>query len=248
MRNNRESKIISIRCCVVTILFLLFTYCAILEVNASVQDNPYITFSPDGEAFTTNADERNTVWYQNGYTVYTGKSSTLREVEKGEHLYAAIRKDHVPVKKWVVTYPSGQCIHDDKPGENYFHGVKYSTTSCFKPYYSGWIGYCADCDQKVINAFFYMSEQAALSLKELDMSLAYYYRCPWCTNLEMGVELKQHSCQAISANQYSVRYHANFGSGYMMKSIHMYNNTPLYEGNVVTPQKNLTLNSFTRFF
>ncbi len=216
-----------------------------LTAEAGLRENPFVTFSPDGQAFTTNADEKDTEWYKRGYTVYTGRTSALRDIKTGEHYYAAIKSTNVAIGKWMVDFERGRCIHS-KYLDTYFHGVQFSREVCYREYYSGWAAYCADCGQKVTDFHTYMSDEAAAAIDELDMTLGYYYRCPWCTKLEMGVELTQHVCQDISANQYSVRYHANFGNGYMPKSVHMYNNATMYEGNVVTPEQNLTLNSFTR--
>lgn len=232
---------------VVYIVLCLLGWCFCLqEAEASLLKNPNITISPDGNAFTTNADEKKTEWYDSGYTVLTGKTSALKTPETGEHLYSVINDDIVDIGKWVVAHERGQCIHVRMVDVPNFHGVMFEKSICFSEYYSGWMGYCADCNQKVTSGLFYMSDDTAYSLTELDMSMAYYYRCPHCTHLEQGYELKHHICQAVSPNQYSVRYHANYGSGYMPKSIHMYNNATIYEGAEVTPQKTLTLNSYTR--
>lgn len=228
------------------VLSLLLMWNMEQNVEAALADNPYITWSPDGNAFTTNADETDTEWYEFGYTIHTGEVSSLRAPREGEHLYDVIRKERVCVGKWVVQHTQGCCIHGRYTEDNYFYGVSFGKNKCFRDYYSGWMAYCADCGQSVVDNLFYMSDHAAASINELDMTLAYYYRCPWCTNLEQGTELKQHICKEISYNQYSVRYHANFGKGYMPKSVHMYNNAVFYEGNEVVPQTNLTLNSYTR--
>ena len=214
--------------------------------EAGLTGNPYITFSPDGNAFTTNGDETDTVWYEDGYTVNLGQQSSLRPLQEGEHLYDCIKKERVPVGKWVVHHKEGSCIHRRYTEDNYFYGVSFTKNNCFRNYYSGWMAYCADCGEIVVSNLFYMSKDAAASIDALDMTLAYYYRCPWCFNLEQGTELKQHICKAISYNQYSVRYHANFGKGYMPKSVHMYNNASVYEGQEVSPQTRLTRNSYTR--
>lgn len=235
------------RCFVLTIwlLFIGLVLCS-QRGEAAVPESPYVTLSPDQNAFTTNAGEQDYEWYDYGYTVYTGKTSTLRQLHVGEHYYSAIRRETVPVGKWVVTHRPAKCIHDRYTTAALFHGVSFGTSKCLQPYFSGWIPYCADCGDPVMNTHVYMSCQAAATLTELDMSMGYYYKCPWCDNLEMGVELEQHVCKDISANQYSVRYHANFGKGYMPKSVHMYDNAESYEGAAVTPQTHLTLNSFTR--
>lgn len=217
-----------------------------VHVQAGVYDSPFVTFSPDGNAFTTNAEDRNYVWYEEGYCIDTGEVSSLKTPAAGEHVYTYINNGEAVVGKWIVEHKKGRCIHNAYPTEAFYYGVPFGTHKCFGNYYSGWRPYCVDCGELIGENLFYMSEQAAASIQRLDMSLAYYYRCPWCTNLEQGKELGQHVCKKISANQYSVRYHANYGRGYMPKSIHMYGNASVYEGQEVTPQRNLHLNSYTR--
>ena len=226
------------------ILCILGGVCCRQEAQASIWENPYVTFSPDGLAFTTNAGDRNIERFPKGYTVYTGMESILRSPEKGEHLYSVIVTGNVRVGKWVVDN-AGECMHNPGISISNFHGVTFAKSYCHGYYYSGWLGYCADCNQST-TPYFYMSDEAAASLKELYIPLAYYYLCPWCTHLEQGVEMTQHICKSISANQYSVRYHANFGTGSMTKSVHMYNNAELYEGKEIQPQKTLSPNRYTR--
>jgi len=227
-------------------LCILGTFCVRQKVQAGLWENPYITFSPDGHAFTTNAGELNTRWYEKGKTVFTGEKGTLRAPEKGEHLYSTIVTGNVSVSKWVVEHMEGRCVHNGPISVPIFHGVEFSKTICHRHYYSGWCGYCADCGRKAVINYVYMSDATAASIKEVDLSLAYYYLCPWCTHLEQGCELMHHVCKSISANQYSVRYHANFGNGSMPKSVHMYNNAAEYEGKKIVPQKTLSLNRYTR--
>lgn len=226
-------------------LCIIGGFCFRQEVRANLWENPYVTFSPDSLAFTTNAGDRNIEQYPKGYTVYTGQESTLRTPEKGEHLYSVIETGNVRVGKWVADN-IGKCVHNAGISISNFHGVEFAKSYCQGYFYSGWWGYCADCNQKAAVNYFYMSKAAAASLKEINMSLAYYYLCPWCTHLEQGVELMYHICKSISANQYSVRYHANFGTGTMPKSVHMYNNATAYEGTDIVPQKTLTPNCYTR--
>ncbi len=233
-------------CIFICVLGLSGTFWIKGQAATGFKTNPYITLSPDENAFTTNADEEETEWYTKGYTVSIQKELNLRETKQGEHYYDVIKKGEVPVGKWIVEHVPARCVHNMILKINSFHGVEFRKDICGEPYYSGWVSYCADCGQRVVDNYFYISDETAGYLKSLDMSMAYYYRCPHCTHLEQGTELKQHVCKDISANQYSVRYHANFGKGYMPKSIHMYDNASVYEGNAVIPQKNLTLNSYTR--
>ena len=83
----------------------------------------------------------------------------------------------------------------------------------------------------------------------MQMGLTYYYLCPFCANLEQGVLLDQHMCKSISWNMYHVVYASNASGivgGYMEKSIHMYNNEAVYEGETITPAVRLNKNTYTR--
>lgn len=232
------------------ILFLLAVFCLmwiqVLPVKADSTEEALITISPDGEAFTTNAGERTTCWYKEGYEVLTGIKGTLRNPGIGEHLYTVIRKDSIPVKKWKVVLTGAKCQHSAYPSGNVYHGVLFNRKSCLGHYYSGWFPYCADCGEVFDNNFFYMSDRVAKSIGYLDMSKSYYYKCPHCDNLEQGIALVSHRCKDISMNKYYVRYQANFGKGYMEKSVHMVDNATVYEGRTVTPQTTLNLNTYTR--
>lgn len=205
-----------------------------------------VTLSPDGMAFTTNPGETDVKNYKKGYTIETGKKSTLRALKTGEHYYAALRTDEVPVKKWEVMWEKGTCQHNIYPAGNMYHGVSFERKRCFQQYASGWLAYCADCDELIINNFFYMSGDVAKTITALNMSKSYYYKCPHCENLEQAYALGAHTCKGISPNRYFVRYHANSGNGYMEKSIHMVNNATTYEGMTVVPQTTLNLNTYSR--
>lgn len=204
------------------------------------------TLSPDGKAFTTSAGDRNTRWYDQGYEVKTGISGASGSIDIGEHEFNWERRGVVPVKSWKVAWTRGQCIHNGYLEGNQYHGVTFGRKNCYQPYYSGWFAYCADCGEVVVNCLFYMSDDVAKSMKSLDCSKAYYYKCPHCDNLEIGADLMVHYCKGVSANRYFVRYNANFGSGSMERSSHMVNNATIYEGQTVTPQTRLNLNTYTR--
>lgn len=48
-------------------------------VKKTIYNSPYVSFSPDGNAFTTNAGDQNYSWYaeNESTTVYTGIKSSL---------------------------------------------------------------------------------------------------------------------------------------------------------------------------
>lgn len=225
-----------------------------MQGNASsLQSNPYITFSTDGKAFTTNAGDTNTKWYFSAVDqeVSTGIASTLRETQIGEHSYQYNRTGIVPIGSWKVALKAAICCHNHYPAEDDpYYGITYRREPCFTPYYSGWFGYCADCGESVTKMLVYMSKEAAVTIKDLDMSLEYYYTCPTCTNLEQGAKLNYHTCTTYSWNKYRIIYEINTApqgsGGYMEKSYHMYNNATEYEGRVVTPQTKLSINTYFR--
>lgn len=234
-------------------LVLIFGFLAETDVQAgNIYTSPYVTFSPDGKAWTTNAGERDYTWYEKGTAVNTGIQSTVRMTRQGEHYYKAPRNGTIPVGEWRVVYPAGMCIHNDYPSQaSKWHGISFGRQKCFKYYYSGWFAYCADCGELIVKRLHYMSREAAESIHYLDagIEMDYYYLCPWCNNMEIGYGIPPHMCKKISWNRYKVRYDANTlerYSGYMADSIHMYNDETEYEGEEVTPLKYLTRNAYSR--
>lgn len=233
-------------------VFLLFWIPGIRAEAGDIYTSPYVSFSPDGRAWTANAGDRNYTWYQTGLEVNTGIPSTLRMTDVGEHYYKTARTGAIPVGRWEVTYRTGTCIHNDYPPKGTsWHGISFGREKCFGYYYSGWNAHCADCGDAVSDMLMYMSREAAASIHYLEAGtgMDYYYLCPWCSNLEMGSGIVPHQCSAISWNRYKVHYDANtvgLYGGYMADSIHMYNNASEYEGNPVTPITCLTENAYSR--
>ncbi len=228
--------------------FILIAMCLLCSVvlmgkrveAASLYENPHVSFSPDGTAFTTEAGETDYTWYQEDYTVYTGVTSILEEPEIGQHDYFPPRNGNIPIAYWKVHFTPAKCIHGGYPDEEVWHGIEYGQSNCHLPYNSGWYGVCADCE-KEIEINFYMSEETAKTITELSTDLAYYFLCPHCDNLEMGAAIK-HECQRISWNKYEVKYDKNNASarGTMFNSMHMYNNENEYKGVPVMPQTHLS--------
>ena len=185
------------------LMFLLF-WSGGLSASAAqktIYNSPYVTFSPDNRAWTTNAGDTDYSTYPYGMTVVTGIPSTLSGLETGQHYYRAARAGRVPVGKWIVIHQYAQCIHDSY--KSYFHGIDYRMQICRDYYYSGWLPYCADCGEKLQYTYFYMSRDAADSIHYLDVGSGpdYYYLCPHCSNLEQGVPMSTHVCMEISWNQ-----------------------------------------------
>lgn len=214
----------------------------------TVYNSPYVSFSPDGQAWTTNADDRNIRWYKEGETVRTGIESTLRETKEGEHYYYTQAENSAAVGRWVVDHEPGQCIHKGGPSD--YHGISCGQQICEARHYSGWRAYCADCGELISDIFVYMSREAAESIDYIPLGMDYYSLCPFCNNLEQGAMFR-HVCKAISANMYRVVYDANFPEdagntgGYMTYSLHMYGDAEEYEGISLTPVRELTQNGYT---
>lgn len=237
-------------------MVLLLPGYARAEEKKTIYNSPYVSFSPDGEAFTTCAGDRDYKWYaeNDSTSVSTGIASSLRNLEKGEHYYRYERYGEIPVGSWKVVHRVGQCIHDGYPYSSW-HGLLYRSQKCMKYYYSGWKAFCADCGEEIEEANIYMSREAAVSIQYLDVGakeapMNYYYLCPFCRNLEQGVAFSGHQCKDISRNQYVVHYDSNHGGNdsteAMPVSYHMYDNATEYEGETVTPVTHLMENGYSR--
>ena len=236
-------------------LMLMFPGQAEAADKKTIYNSPYVSFSPDGKAFTTCAGDQNYTWYakDDSTTVYTGIKLSLRSLNTGEHYYKIARWGEVPVGSWKVVHRPGQCIHDGYPTDKNWHGIQFGTQKCGHYYYSGWKAFCADCGESLEDANIYMSREAASSIQYLDLGsvekpVHYYYLCPFCRNLEQGVGLSVHWCKEISWNQYRIFYDPNIKkyNGYMDYSYHMYNSATEYEGQTVTPVTHLTENNYTK--
>lgn len=234
-------------------LFLLL-WAESLKVGAAghqtIYNSPYVSFTPDGQAWTANAGDTNCVWYSQGMVVSTGIHSSLKDLETGQHYYSYTRIGEVPVEKWEVRYRTASCVHKINLNGKY-HGITVTNEICQRAYYSGWGGYCADCGGLINPMFIYMSKEAAESIDYLDVraDLEYYYLCPYCRGLEQGASMGTHLCRGISWNRYKVAYDPNilgFSGELMEASVHMYNNAAEYEGNTVTTTGRLTRNIYTR--
>lgn len=220
----------------------------------TIYNSPYVTFSPDGKAWTTCAGDRDYTWYDADTRVSTGITSSLRALNTGEHYYKVSRYGEIPIGYWQVSHRPAQCIHNGYPDDNdLYHGIQYGRHRCFRNYNSGWKAFCADCGELLEDAYIYMSREAASSIQYLDLGseknpVFYYYLCPFCRNLEQGVRLSAHWCKKISWNQYRIFYDPNIKkyNGYMDYSYHMYNSATEYEGQTVTPVTHLTENNYTK--
>ena len=238
-------------------LLLLATVCfwskGIWAEAGTIYTSPYVTFAPDGRAWTTDAGNTEVEWYREGGAddIATGRTSLLAALKTGQHYYTIARKGNIPISYWRVQLDAVNCCHMDYPSGEY-HGIPYAKKPCLKPHFSAWYPVCADCGEPITRINFYMSRAAAASIDQLEVGtkLDYYYLCPFNNNLEQGTPIYSHDCKAISANRYRVDYLPNTGgepyAGYMAPSFHFYDNATSYEGREVTPQTHLSRNTFQR--
>lgn len=244
------------------ILILMMPVQTVRAAEKTISRSPYVTFAPDGRAWTTNAGDKGNasgtgIHYKEGETVELNTASKLASLKTGQHYYKTKRTGDIPIAYWRVEWAEGQCIHNSYP-EGDYHGLTFGKQNCFSKHYSGWTAYCADCGEAINNRFVYMSAAAAKSIEyfRVQDGLDYYYLCPVCNNLEQGYQ-PEHYCKEISYNRYLVVYDPNptgnsfqggemkYG-GYTPPSIHMYNDISVYEGQTVTPVTRLTPNAYNR--
>ena len=193
---------------------------------------PGVMVSPDQTAWTTDYMDRTNERMPEGYTISTGQSTGLRELETGEHYYKAATEGSIPIGKWVVAWPNAQCIHYYK-AQNY-KGFQVKEGICEKYYNNGWNAYCADCNEVVADMLFYAKSDTVKGILSMPAQSCYLYVCPHCEGLEQGSPY-QHMCKKISYNRYIIRYDENAPAdtnvnGYMAVTRHMYQNATVYEG------------------
>lgn len=213
------------------------------------------------------ADGMPVFWYDAGTEYLTGKASEIRETKPGEHYYQYNRTGVIPVGKWQVEHTCAYCVSGwtktTDAGHDIILGNPYR---CGLPYFSGWMAYCADCGEKLLQGNVHMSYEAVKSMDTIDTDKGYYFLCPCmrrdnsreeipgsgesgytrCGHLEKYWEPAPHTCRGISYNRYRVVYDANGGEGTMDPSFHMYNNETVFEGKRITPGRKLSLCTYDR--
>jgi len=191
-----------------------------------------VTLSPDKAAWTTNYMDRNTEQLEKGHCVLTGMDITLPKLQTGEHYYKSYAQGSLDVYKWEVAWSRAQCIHSF-PAQNY-HGFETEAGICEKYYHSGWIAYCAACEEPVSDMYIYATKDTVQGITNMPAESEYLYICPHCSGLEQGTHYK-HLCKKVSYNHYVVTYDGNAPTnsvvdGYMAVTKHMYNNAAEYNG------------------
>ncbi len=137
-----------IKAALFAIFFMGFSATALADGRLTIFNSPYVSFSADGKAWTTNAGEQNVTWYGWETSVNTGIKSSLPKLQTGEHYYDYDRQGSVPVARWEIAHRFARCVHSIYPTGNY-HGLSFGKSVCDSPYYSGWMAYCADCGRRV---------------------------------------------------------------------------------------------------
>lgn len=135
-----------IRCALYSIMGIALGIVLLLpggHVQASekktIYNSSYVSFSPDGKAWTTCAGDRNYKWYDENETttVYTGIKSSLEALQEGEHYYRFSRRGEVPIGAWQVVLRGAQCIHNAYGAPPGWHGISFGMKKCHRYYYSG---------------------------------------------------------------------------------------------------------------
>ncbi len=191
-----------------------------------------VTVSPNREAWTTDYLDRTNERLPAGYTVNTGITSGLPALQKGEHYYSKSCEGSVNIAKWVVSWPSAQCIHNYDAMD--YMGFHVEAGYCRSYYNNGWRAYCAECGEAVTQMLIYAKSDTVKGITSMPAQSVYLYICPYCRGLEQGTGY-QHICKDVSANMYTVSYQKNtpYGAevtGYMPDTNHMFNNAEEYEG------------------
>ncbi len=199
---------------------------------ADMAQYPGVTVSPNGMAWTIDYMNRDGERLPEGYTVFTGASQRLEDLQPGEHYYRGPVNGGLSISKWSVSWPNAQCIHGG--GEKDYMGYHVEAGNCKKFYNNGWHAYCADCGEVVTEYIMYGRSQTVQKITSMPAQSVYLHICPYCRGLEQGIEYK-HVCKLISANHYSIRYEKNTPTGatvtgYMQDTHHMYDNAAEYEG------------------
>ena len=230
---------------------------AAITVNDTIfAGNPYISLSPDGNAFTVGYGDKSMAYHGNEYMGHTrvmfGDLSG-GPLSKGQHYFSIQVVGRAPVGYWKVEHPNACCIHTaDYYDLNTFGlnrmGATY--TNCGRFYNAGWNAYCAYCGERLNLGFIYMTESMAASLPYLPSNMGYsyfFYLCPYDNSLEVTGYIG-HTCRRKSNNRYRVIYNAN-GSGTVGSTpaqYFYYNNATVYNDAAVSAPSNLTGCGFTR--
>lgn len=258
--------------CIILLCMLVF-YALPIVVNAeTVRESAVaghgVSISPNGDGWTMDAGEKAVESLPRGTTISTGIESNITEMEEWQHLYHYIRRGEIPVGQWKVIMSHGYCIHElgkeryENLIKTYYLGLSLKSTEsiCHSAYMPGWTALCADCKEPILTTgegefqkafYLYGSRESVSFLTSLDVSLDYYYLCPFCVHIEQGAGKRYHDCKKVSTNRYRVVYLLSEqdriagAGGNMNPSIHMYNNDTAYEGRRVIPQTTLNPNTYT---
>ncbi len=236
------------------VLFLPLTAEAARKEDTIYANNPYVTMSPDGEAFTLGLGVKGVTPYN--VLGYTGMKLTVQgkmemdPAPAGWHYYTGLYRGSVPVGYWQLVHPLAQCIHHGNLQWHDLYKLGANNKPCMSAYLPGWFPYCAWCGERIGDGFFYLNTDMAKSLRYIQSGSEYsnyFYLCPYSYTMEMG-QSTNHRCRILSENRYRVRYHSGApeAEGYMQMDTFFHNNATLYEEKSVTPSLYLSGNRFVR--
>ncbi|MBQ8823127.1 MAG: InlB B-repeat-containing protein [Lachnospiraceae bacterium] len=200
---------------------------------------PGVTVSDDGTGWTTDYKLQIAERHNYGYTVTTGATSTKAEAGQGEHYYSKDATGLIPISKWTLRHPPAQCIHDHDYHQNKYGGFEIGNQICGTSYSSGWFATCANCNEE-IEHFVYSRESTVSGITFIPADSLYVYVCPFCNNMEQGVEYSHRCFSYVSKNYYRIQYVANYPAdspnteGWMTPTKHMVDNATEYEGKPAT--------------
>ena len=224
------------------------------SAQSILEGNNYISYSPNGSAFTVGYKDIGAEKHSYEYLDYMHlRFGNLGDIplEEGCHYYKGLYKGAVPVGYWKLCHPMAQCIHSNIS----FNIAMYELnnmgaviSNCGRYYNPGWIPYCAYCGERIVGVLFYISEQMASTLDYLPSGVpgaGYFYLCPYDNSLENTSDIN-HICNLQSFNKYQVIFNSNIEGcgGAMPVDEFIYNNQDVYEGEIIAPQIKLSKCSF----
>lgn len=223
---------------ILCIALAFMMYCNVLSVTAAASAIdmaafPGVTVSPDSTAWTTDYLDTEYESLGMGYSVLTGMTSGLRELQQGEHYYEVMATGKINIGEWTVAWPYARCIHTIALDGTFCGFPIESNSICYNRYQNGWQAYCADCGELVSETLFYAKSTTVRGITSIQADAWYVYICPYCQGLEQGRK-NNHTCKAISDNCYEVYYLPNVPEngvpvkGSMTPTGHMYNNAAMY--------------------
>lgn len=203
----------------------------------------YITYSPDGTAFTIGLGVKPKTMYSMsdyGKTVVSLGLFEQEELKEGYHEYRSLFVGQVPIAYWTLSHPLAQCVHSDPTFNRKISAldqIGVSLTNCGRRYSAGWIPTCAICHETAARLFFYSEKEILENICYIPSGTResnYFYLCPYDNSIEMHASTN-HICKKQSPNRYRIKYCSDDKDsyGYMTDDFFYYENSETYEGEKV---------------